>query len=355
MCGTKLSVALVLVVAAVSCSVVDDPADLARVGGADTKVAAAHAAEIYTFDTLPEMLATSDAAIEATVTDIRPGHVVEQEPGDMEGRVEFQDLVLRVDQVHYLKGTLDLQVSDEVLLSQLARESGNAVVINNVQPEQIGDSGFYFLFLVDSKVSGESGESIAALVFDLISSQGRYLIQADGTLKGSNGDDPLVQQLQVLTAEQMRVEIQRSKESIRLGQVQPQPPPVLCPVTGCIDNTPRVSGSGSGTIWEKALWEWEVLWECMAEATGQAAATTRVESCVLTLQEPMCGNTRTQEAAPVEMPGNLAATAHSAGIGLVGGWGTCNQAWELFSICWVVSATFVEDLHKETVSDCRYY
>lgn len=71
--------------------------------------------------------------------------------------------------------------------------------MNNVQPSEIGDTGFYFL--------SQTGRGS---IYRLLSSQGRYLVSGGDLLVGSNREDALVRQMEVLGRDRLRAEIQEA-------------------------------------------------------------------------------------------------------------------------------------------------
>lgn len=291
---------------------------------AEHGVHTAHAEESYSFTNLGEMVATSDLVVEATVESVAPGEVYEEVPGEIEGRIEFNDVFIRIDHVHFNRGNLPVTTGDLLLVEEMRADSGHELVVNNVQHSLQGDSGFYYLSLETTRMRG----SEAYFSPYLVSSQGRYLVQSDGTLKGSNPEDPLVQQLEQLQPAEMRQEITEARDAIARGEVLPLPPPVFCATeAACIDDTPAVdvttqaSASAGGAV----------AFSCTATAVNGAATFTSIESC--TFEDRNNTNAQALSADPVRMPGPVATTHNEASH-----WFPpySNDTW----ICWRATAEF---------------
>lgn len=127
--------------------------------------------EVYSFTTLDKMVATSDVVVEARVVDKITGPDI-SDSGESDDSVGFDTAVLDITRLFYAKGSLPIDDSDQVALVELARDGGESIILNNVQPSKVGDAGFYFLTQDSTEVA--SGDPL--LSFVLIGSQGRYLI-----------------------------------------------------------------------------------------------------------------------------------------------------------------------------------
>jgi hypothetical protein len=199
------------------------------------------ARDVFVFEALPEMVATSDVVVEASVAEVRTGQVI---PVDEDHSMGFREAVLHLESILFVRPSsgLRLTLDDQLVLEELASDSGTPVIVNNVQPSEVGDRGFYFLTLQLTRPSSSSphervkntlpapGRRVAPYV-DLASSQGRYLIQ-DGSLVGSNQEDPFVKSIQSLSPEVLRVRILEARAAFYRGEVQPHAVEV-CPPPGC--------------------------------------------------------------------------------------------------------------------------
>jgi hypothetical protein len=137
------------------------------------------ATSIYQFSSLDEMVAASDAIVVGRVTATERGRLI-GDPAD--GGVISRLVTITVTDV--LAGVVGttLIVEEEGWLTD-----GTSITVNGVAPSQAGDEGVWFLDLTDD------AELPAFLV---INSQGRFLVADDGTLRGGDQRDVLVQQLQ---------------------------------------------------------------------------------------------------------------------------------------------------------------
>jgi hypothetical protein len=84
--------------------------------------------EVFSFESLPQMVATSDLVIEGTVQEVEPGRVV----GEGDAEIQFAQVTLSVDRV--LSGRMD---AASVVLEEYGLERRH--------PSRVGDHGVYFL------------------------------------------------------------------------------------------------------------------------------------------------------------------------------------------------------------------
>lgn len=294
----------------------------------------AHAYESHVFANLPEMVATSDAVVEATVIDVQPGTLYEEEPGQIEGSVQFSNVVMRVDAVNFVRGALPISSGDRLVNVELVRESGLAIEINEVDASIIGDRGFYFIALLGSKIVNQE----AMLSFGLTSSQGRYLIQTDGTLRGSNPHDPLVQSIQSLTPEQLRQQIEHAREGFLSGQVQPQPPLIPCPEQGCAGTDAPALEVTVKAERHRVAFGWgegqEIYWSCDALAINALAEKTRIISC--RIRDLDYWDESVWDDRSAESDSNLAIAKGSL-------FDAGKDSYQNVEICWEASASFKGD------------
>lgn len=191
--------------------------------------------EAYYFSTLEEMVASSDAVVEGTITDVKRGQVINEGEGHS---LQYRVAPLTVDSVLFLSD-VKLATLPDIVIEETGWLDGDPVIMNNVEPPAIGDVGFFFLKFQLTRPTGESareenqvyGAPEIPLYVDVINSQGRYLV-VDGRLEGSNQEDELVQTIQNYSPAQLRIAIAEAWAQFLRGEVRPQ---IVerCPPPGC--------------------------------------------------------------------------------------------------------------------------
>jgi hypothetical protein len=111
--------------------------------------------EVFSFESLPQMVATSDLVIEGTVQEVEPGRVV----GEGGAAIRFAHVTLSVDRV--LFGRME---AASVALEEYGLERGH--------PSRVGDHGVYFLH----------PKTDSPAFYRLVNSQGRFLDGGRGGL-----------------------------------------------------------------------------------------------------------------------------------------------------------------------------
>lgn len=296
-----------------------------------------HGKEWYRSPEFGQLVATSDAVVEATVVDVRPGTVVEEAPGEIEGRVEFNDVFLRIDAVDYLRARLTVEQGDTVIMSEISTSSGQPIELNHVKPSIVGDRGFYFLTLIEAKTL----EDASYLTFTLVSSQGRYRIQPDNSLEGSNPDDAVVQEVQTLTPDQLRGEIEKAEKDIQAGKTLPMSPIILCPPPDCSDtDTPSVHVEIS--VEDTGV---QMVFQCTATSLNELAIRTEISECYLEDRSKGFRNS----APPASTDNNTAATVGTE-TGLQGGEDRYRN--DSTYLCYTAMALFADGSTNED-AECR--
>lgn len=302
-------------------------------------VATVHAADTYVFSSLPEMVATTDAVIEGTVVNVRPGRLVNEGPG-IEDDVQFKDVTIQINDVLFANGaaTAALKGARSLFYEELGWDAGKPVVVEGVDQSLRGDRGFYFLrFKV--YVSPPFQPEMSSLYWGLISSQGRYLIQPDNSLVGANEEDPLVQELEALSADEMRQQILQAARDIEAGTVEGQPRAIQCPPPGCVATeigdfdieVAANAGTASSSI----------EWECVARATGELANRVAISLCRI---EDRGITSKSEDAPPVEAEGSAVGTRRSVQV---------SERWSDDTwICWNAKAYFPEG-RSASNNDCK--
>lgn len=295
-------------------------------------VARAHAEEYFNFTDIPTLVASSEAVVEGTVSDVSPGNPTAP---PSEGQMHYNNVTLTVDELHYVRGTLVLQPGDEVLFKEMTKESGQSVVVNGLQHSAEGDQGFYFLHLLGAN------PSTGLLQFNVINSQGRYLAEGSALVGADRepGQDALIDEVEALSPAQLRERITQAKERIESGSVQAQTPPIPCPPGGCGSEAiphVRVEVGREGLAFSYNYF-------CVATAFDEVAQKVRIDYC--RIEDRNLG--RDADAPPAEMEGQVAATV-----------GTVTKhpdgaVWEANTwICWSATATFANG-DQNFREDCK--
>jgi hypothetical protein len=148
------------------------------VGGDEEPAAIDIASSAVDFSTLDDLLAASDLVVVATVADITDGRQITA-PADPAAALVTRLLVLDVSDVLAGAGDGDVIVEEPAALGD-----GTPVVVDGIEPLEIGDQAIWFL------VAGDA-ETMPYLA--LVNRQGRYTITGD-TLRPT-ADDPLSAEL----------------------------------------------------------------------------------------------------------------------------------------------------------------
>lgn len=168
------------------------------------------AKEIFSFDSLPQLLATSDLVVLATVDSIGVGRVegdghLEGPPPEGESEVEasgglqLYDVDLNVERTLYgrdVPSTISIE-EDGVLVS----------------PWHVGDRGVYFI--ERDPISDH---------WRVLSSQGRYLV-TDGQVVASNDHLAWAREVERLDLDGLIREIESARKQVEAGSVRPAADP----------------------------------------------------------------------------------------------------------------------------------
>jgi hypothetical protein len=117
--------------------------------------------EIVSFDSLPQMVATSDLVIDGTVRMVEPGRIV----GAGDASIQFAQVTVSVDRV--LFGRSD---AANVVVEEYGLERGH--------PSRVGDHGVFFLHR----------KADAPTFYRLVNSQGKFLDEEKGGLVAPNDE-----------------------------------------------------------------------------------------------------------------------------------------------------------------------
>jgi hypothetical protein len=153
------------------------------------------AAAEFWFETLPQMVATSDVVFLGTVVEVRDG-TTEGPPGE---EIEHLDAVVRVDEALFglidESATLTVQTLKFVEPEREWREVGATVLAFLKQSPDREDEGRYYLNLV-----------------------------VDGDILGAVEGDRLSDEIASMSIEEVREAIATTTPSIEAGVITPQPP-----------------------------------------------------------------------------------------------------------------------------------
>ena len=306
------------------------------------RVASIEAVEEFNFEDLATMTVTSDAVIEATVTETRPGRTITEPNGSY---LQFREAVLQIDAVRFVHAETRAVVEswDKIVLEEPGWDTGTPMMINGVSPVNEGERGFFFLTI--KKSGTPTGEGTSPVYFEYVSSQGRYL-DFGGTLRGANLEDPLVQQVQTMSPQALREEIERIRQRFERGELARDPGLPECPPPHCPDKGPRFEMDGDVTVDGNLI----VVFECVAysysgiaEGEVRTPLETRVDEC--RLEDRTMGVS--ESASPSAQPGNTAVSYEATGTG-GSRFEASNDVW----LCWLGTATFDNGDQLE-VSDCQ--
>lgn len=163
------------------------------------------ARELFHFDDLATMVATSSLVIDATV--LRTGAGLTGEQGD--DRETPTDAILKVESS--MRGTV---AGDTVTIEMLASVAGQSAVMDGLEPLHAGDRGVFFL-----------RAALRPGVWVLVSSQGRYLDGTGDHVVGADQDDALIQRLSKLSRVDLEREIEDAKQAVDDGAASALPLP----------------------------------------------------------------------------------------------------------------------------------
>lgn len=199
------------------------------IGHADTGVrldarpeSLAFGKEVYHFDTVAEMTATSQLVVQGTVTAVGPGRLtgLDEDPAAVGGGVRLRNVTIEVwDVLHNPKNML---VPPTITLEEEGwDENGNGYIANNVAWSEVGDSGYFFL-----RRSYGSGDPHT---FQLASSDGRALM-ADGVLEPSNPENDLATSISGMTVTQFDQTVVSASAAVTAGTLTASAPTADQPV-----------------------------------------------------------------------------------------------------------------------------
>ncbi|MFR9777595.1 hypothetical protein ACL02O_16260 [Micromonospora sp. MS34] len=178
--------------------------------------------EVYHFDTVAQMTATSHLVVYGTVTAAEPGRVasVDEDPAAVGGDVQLRTVTIDVwDVLHNPKSML---VPPTITLEEEGwDEQGRGYIANNVVWSEVGDTGYFFL----RRSYGVSDP----YTFQLASSDGRALV-ADGALEPSNPENELAASISGMTAGLLDQAVVSASAAVAAGTLTASAPTADQPV-----------------------------------------------------------------------------------------------------------------------------
>jgi hypothetical protein len=150
--------------------------------------------EVVSFESLPQMVATSHLVIEGTVQEVEPGRVL----GDGDAAIQFAQVTLSVDRVLFARMDAASVVLEEYLL-----ELGH--------PSRVGDHGVYFLHQ----------KTDAPAFHRLVNSQGRLLDDGKGGLVAPNDEADWVKAIEGESLSQLESDVEPAARAAAEGRVEP--------------------------------------------------------------------------------------------------------------------------------------
>lgn len=163
--------------------------------------------QMFHFDSLADMTATSTVVVKARVEDVKVGRVVGAGSGDP---MTLRAVSLAVLDV--LAQQSPVGRPSTITLEEVGWDSsGKGLVQEGLTWSTVGDVGFFFLR------RNESG------AFDLVSTQGRILIYGD-KLTPSEIDAPLGQQIASRAPNEVAAAIHQAARDVKAGRISSQQP-----------------------------------------------------------------------------------------------------------------------------------
>jgi hypothetical protein len=170
----------------------------------ETEVVVLAGAYAFHFDTLPEMVATSAAVVEGTVTGAARGRVID----DVDVTYTRRLLTIRVDRALAGRPIGDRLTVETAGWRQVLGQSETELRMEDEVPVLPGAHGIFFLYDFDH--DGHYG---------FINDQGALLMNA-GTVQRSNRTDALVKELEARTPFELTALINQANGAIARGRVR---------------------------------------------------------------------------------------------------------------------------------------
>lgn len=152
--------------------------------------------EAFHFESVQDMSSAADLVVEGSVSDVRPGRRIEEEPGHV---VEYEEAVIRVgNMITSAAG----DAPSTVVLEQQVRSGGQPVIVAGRDPVVKGEEVLVFLKRVDPSLNASGN-----VTYVVINDQALYRVKADGSLDGPDTGDPLVAEIESLGASALEAQL----------------------------------------------------------------------------------------------------------------------------------------------------
>lgn len=205
LCTAVVAVIAFSVIAAESGS----PSEQGAATGSAPRVASGFSRELFHFDDLATMTATSQLVVDASVIRTEPG----VGGGSGHAQEAYTNGILNINEVLYGNAP-----SRTLTVEMVSEAAGQPIELDGLEPLQQNDSGVFFL-----------RPSVHGSNWVLTNSQGRYLTTTEGNLKGAKQDDALIKRLSTRSRGELKAEIAAARASIEAGKVKPKTYPPGAP------------------------------------------------------------------------------------------------------------------------------
>lgn len=153
--------------------------------------------EVFSFESLTQMVATSDLVIEGMAQKVESGRVV----GEGDAAIQFAQVTVSVERVLFGRMT-----AASVVLEEYGLERGHL--------SRVGDHGLYFLHQ----------KTDAPAFHRLVNSQGRFLDDGKGGLVAPNDGADWVKAIEGESLSQLQSEVEAAAWAAAEGRVEPAKP-----------------------------------------------------------------------------------------------------------------------------------
>jgi hypothetical protein len=165
--------------------------------------------EIFQFNELATMVATSTLVVDASVAQTEPG----VSSGTDHAQESYTNAALSINDVLYGEPP-----AGPVVVEELTESAEQPIQLDGLEHLDVGDAGIFFL---RPAVHNDN--------YVLTNSQGRYLADENGNLRGAKKKDALIERLSMRTRAELKGDIKDAKKAINAGKVKAKPYPAGAP------------------------------------------------------------------------------------------------------------------------------
>lgn len=184
--------------------------------------------EMYEFDTVEKMTATSHLVVFGTVTAVETGRLAgaDEDPEEAGGDIRLRKVT--IGQLDVLHNSKNLIIPPSITLEEEGwDEEGRGYIVNNVEWSEVGDTGYFFL----RRAAGISDP----YTYQLVSSDGRALV-VDGSLRPSNAENELAGTITTMMPSFLNNTVVAASGQVAAGMLSESVP------TGDLPQPPEESG-----------------------------------------------------------------------------------------------------------------